>query len=431
MAGQRIRERYRSVRSSALIATLVLGVGAVTQARANEAPPEAAPVAPAAAPAPTTAAPAPAIPAAPETKTPIPVAEAAPPPPPPPKPELVHMGVAVRAGLRFQGVKDQSKLNDQSIDTADINPRFNGSLHKYINWSASLYAVAQSTPGAIPPTGGTITLLDLIAQFDLHDYFHLWLGRMLVPSDRSNFSGPYFMSAWNYPGIYAVPGKGFAVVAPKSDYLGRSVGGTAWGQFGEGLVKYYLGTYQLDQPGVSPLFSGRINVSLLNPEPGYYNGSTYYGTKNIVAIGVGAQAQSNGSARPVVDPVTGTVTGMETKNFYELNADVLAEYNVGGGTLTGEAAFYKFSGFAPVAPVDYSYFVLGSYMLPFDVGGGRFQPLLRYQATKNPGMNITDAFVSYVLRGPFLRIHAGYQRTDMGMGIVGNAIQMGVQIQQL
>jgi hypothetical protein len=385
-------------------------------------------------PPPPPAAPAPG--AAAGSKEPLPVTEAAPTPPPPPKPELVHMGVAVRAGVRFQGVKDQSKLNDQSIDTADINPRFNGSLHKYINWSASLYAVAQSTPGVIPPTGGTITLLDLIAQFDLHDAFHLWLGRMLVPSDRSNFSGPYFMSAWNYPGIYAVPGKGFAVVAPKSDYLGRSVGGTAWGQFGGGLLKYYMGAYQLDQPGQSPLFSGRLNLSLLNPEPGYYNGSTYYGTKNIVAIGVGAQAQNNGSARPIIDPVTGMTTGMETKSFYEINADLLAEYNVAGGTLTGEAAFYKFSGFAPVAPVDYSYFVLGSYMLPFVVGGGRFQPLLRYQATAKPDMSIMDAFVSYVLAGPFLRIHAGYQRTDMGpdgMGgkIVGNAIQVGVQIQQL
>jgi hypothetical protein len=295
--------------------------------------------------------------------------------------------------------------------------------------------VAQSTPGAIPPTGGTITLLDVIAQFDLHDAFHLWLGRMLVPSDRSNFSGPYFMSAWNYPGIYSVPGKGFAVVAPKSDYLGRSVGATAWGQFLDGMVKYYVGSYQLDNPNVSPLFSGRVNIALLNPEPGYYHGSTYYGTKNIVAIGIGAQAQSNGSSRAITD-AAGNVTGMESKNFYELNADILAEYNVGGGTLTGEAAFYKFSGFAPVAPVDTSFFVLGSYLLPFEVGGGRFQPLVRYQATKTPDMNITDAFISYVLRGPFMRIHAGYQRTDMGPDgaggkIVGNAIQVGVQIQQL
>jgi hypothetical protein len=80
--------------------------------------------------------------------------------------------------------------------------------------------------------------------------------------------------------------------------------------------------------------------------------------------------------------------------------------------------------------------VLASYLIPGQFGGGRFQPLLRYQATQNPDMSIIDVFVAYVLAGPKLRFHLGFQRTDMGQGpngddVVGNAIQLGAQLLQL
>ena len=64
--------------------------------------------------------------------------------------------------------------------------------------------------------GVSASVLDLIAKFEPGAAFHLWAGRMLVPSDRSNFSGPWFMSPWKYPGLYPgapLPGRAEAGAA--------------------------------------------------------------------------------------------------------------------------------------------------------------------------------------------------------------------------
>ena len=43
--------------------------------------------------------------------------------------------------------------------------------------------------------------MDAIISFDLMDEFHVWAGHLLVPVDRANASGPFFMIPWNYPGF--------------------------------------------------------------------------------------------------------------------------------------------------------------------------------------------------------------------------------------
>ena len=64
--------------------------------------------------------------------------------------------------------------------------------------------------------------MDLVGQLDFMDEFHIWVGRMLTPSDRSNFSGPWFISPWEYPGVYNVPGQGFFYIGPRgTEEIGR------------------------------------------------------------------------------------------------------------------------------------------------------------------------------------------------------------------
>ncbi len=43
----------------------------------------------------------------------------------------------------------------------------------------------------------------------------------------------------------------------------------------------------------NPEFVMRLVANLLDPEPGYYNASTYYGEKNIAAIGFSLTDQHN------------------------------------------------------------------------------------------------------------------------------------------
>ncbi len=121
-------------------------------------------------------------------------------------------------------------------------------------------------------------------------------GRMLTPSDRTNFSGPWFISAWDYPGVYSVPGKNgrFAYVGPRgTEEIGREVGTTVWGDFGKGKFKYYAAALDLDDaPASTPLWSGRLAYDIVGNEPGFYGSSTYYGAQNILAIGAAAQYQA-------------------------------------------------------------------------------------------------------------------------------------------
>jgi hypothetical protein len=355
----------------------------------------------------------------------------APPPPPeqmpmptqPPPPVLektdgktLDVGVGIRTGLRLQSGSEPDAMNDISLDTLLLEPRFSGSVHRNVKWQANLVVTPFGETFALD----TVSLMDLIAKFEIHSLFNIWLGRMLVPSDRSNFSGPWFMSAWNYPGVY-----GPVYVGPKTGPFGRDNGAVVWGDVAGGKLKYYFGAFGLENVAASPMFAGRLNVALIGEEPGYYHSSTYYGAKDIVAIGGGFEAQNAGSG---MDPATGG-----PGDLLVLNADILAEKNLGGaGVITAEVAYYKYDEFQPRK---HAYFVLASYLFPQALGVGQLQPLVRLQQalpqdSSAPTWTIIDAFVTYVVDAYNMRVALGYQRTDLGGDIVGNAIQLGVQIQK-
>jgi hypothetical protein len=290
--------------------------------------------------------------------------------------------------------------------------------------------------------------MDIIAQLDLMDEFHLWGGRMLTPSDRSNFSGPWFMSPWDYPGLYSVPGQGFAYIGPRgTEEIGREVGTVAWGDIAKGKFKYYLGVMDLDDvPTNTPLYTARLQAAIIGSEPGFYGSSTYYGAQDVLAIGVAAQGQKrfNFDYPTAAGPVT------FTDDLFEINADVLAEFNIGGsGTATLEGAYYMIDSgeTAGVMPYDSAFFVVASYLSP-QVGVGKIQPLIRYQAAMNDDtgpvqedMSIIEGQVSYVMKDYFAKLSLGFQLTDMGQSdldgdgdvdddVKGTAVQFGFQIQQ-
>ena len=48
---------------------------------------------------------------------------------------------------------------------------------------------------------GDIMVLDAVVKYQPSPYFNVWMGRHLVPSDRANLDGPYFLNAYDYPGL--------------------------------------------------------------------------------------------------------------------------------------------------------------------------------------------------------------------------------------
>jgi hypothetical protein len=319
-----------------------------------------------------------------------------------------------------QNASNPKKLNGFSLGS-EVDVLFSGEVHEYVAWQADFVATfGNQQSDASQKMTGSAAVLDLIGKFNLHESLNLWVGRMLVPSDRSNFSGPWFMSAWNYPGAYA----GGAFVGPRQGPFGRNDGATLWGQFLGGYIKYYLSAFDLHDAAASALISGRLNLTLFNPEPGYYHSSTYYGGKDIVALGLSGQYKKNGS-------VDSTPMSTAKENYSEFSADLLAEKKFGAaGVGTFEGGYYKFNGKYEAAKDDF--YLLGSYLIPAVVGIGKFQPLVRYQqATPQSGSNWSafDAGIGYVVDEYAMRLALNFQ-TAKANGITANQIQLGIQIQK-
>ena len=215
-----------------------------------------------------------------------------------------------RIEYRIQNPNDGEKLNDQYVSDFNAEPRFSGKVTDIVAWTANFTVSGRTQDtvlnGPAPPPAGPpyvfeVRAMDLIGQLDFMDEFHIWAGRMLTPSDRTNFSGPWFIAPWSYPGVYAVPGSAahpgaFFYIGPRgTEEVGREVGVTVWGDVMKGKFKYYLAALDLDDGSKSPLYSGRLGYAFIGSEPGFYGSSTYYGSQDILAVGVAGQFQEQSS----------------------------------------------------------------------------------------------------------------------------------------
>jgi hypothetical protein len=288
----------------------------------------------------------------------------------------------------------------------------------------------------------TIHLLDADVRFEFNDYVNVWAGRFRPPSDRTNLSGPFFINAWDLPFVSKYP----------SIFLGRDDGAAYWGQYGGGLLKWQLGVFdgsgRIDagddfpsgaatspNTGGDPLFAMRVVANLLDPEPGYYNFSTYYGEKNILAIGFALQAQEDAFTDAAHH--VGSFTGW---NFDFLLENKMTEW--GSGTL--EAAYYNYDvGGGVASPLaGQAGFVYAGWLLPREIGCcgvcGRFRPFVRYQrydyndqaaaaSAKEFGEG-WDFGVDYVIKGHNARFTNFFGTRDIVGGVREDIYRTGLQL---
>jgi len=289
----------------------------------------------------------------------------------------------------------------------------------------------------------TIHLLDADVRFEFNDYVNVWAGRFRAPSDRTNLSGPFYINDWDLPFVSKYP----------NIFLGRDDGAAYWGQYGGGLLKWQVGLFDGTgllsagndfSPGApatspnangDPLFAMRVVANLLDPEPGYYNFSTYYGQKNVLAIGFALQAQDN--AFEDAAHHVGAFTGW---NFDFLLENKMTRW--GSGTL--EAAYYNYDVGGDVASplAGQAGFVYAGWLLPQEIGCcgvcGRFRPFVRYQrydyndqaaaAAAKEFSEGWDFGVDYIIKGHNARINNQFGTRDVVGGIRQDEYRTGVQI---
>ncbi|HEY8946369.1 MAG TPA: hypothetical protein VIM73_19090 [Polyangiaceae bacterium] len=326
----------------------------------------------------------------------------------PPTIPNVDVGARIRAGLKLQSPDDPEKMNDISeILEADVLT--SGQVHRFLKWQAALTLSFPGNPGS--PSSVNVQPLDIIARIELLPELNVYLGRMLVVADRFAPSGPWGMDEFFFPGFFPlIP----APALPKAGAVGRDVGATVWGAPFKGQVKYYLGAFNLYDPTLNPLLAGRVQVSLLNGEPAFYHRTTYFGTKDLLSVGVGGQYQKAGSVQSV--PVTTPPTVPQTDDYTGVTADITLEKTIGdSGTVSVVGAYYKYDG-------DFQRwkdFWLASvgYMLPNTIGIGKVRATVRYQRGTDTAegadpSTLLDAQLSYNVHAWFARFAVGYRRGE-------------------
>lgn len=306
---------------------------------------------------------------------------------------------------------------------AHTDPDDGDATDKFVLNSVRLYVSGEATSKVkftfnteYDSTSNHVSVLDAIGRFEMSDRFNVWVGRMLPPSDRANLYGPYYAHHWS---VYTDGVQdGYPFIA-----AGRVNGALYWGQFGK--VKVSGGAFDGESAtGDATLISaGRVQVDFWDPEPGYYLNGTYYGDKNILAIGAAGQTQ-----------------GGSDNNAYSF--DFLLERKVGkGGAYTIEseyARYHRLGGYdARYAKNDGGY-VLGSYLFPTLVGPGRFEVLGKFaKARFREGLAFVDGDydqktselnLNYVIKQFNARVMLFYRDTRFDAVRV-NSKQVGVGFQ--
>jgi hypothetical protein len=380
-----------------------------------------------------------------------------PPPPPEGKPLFdpkIGVGAWIRIGGRLENPNEPQKLNDFFMDQLYLVAAIRGQFTPWLKWQAGL-AATHFTPPSDPSLDAELVipqagLQDLIVKFEPHDLFNIWVGKMLLPVDRSNLSGPWFINYWMMRGVF--PRLVGTVPAPygvKSGPFGRDQGITAWGQVEGGKFKYYLGTYGLDNQSMSshPMFAGRLVLNLLDPEPGYFNQSAYHGEKDILAFGVGGQYQDGASVTviPAANPA------LEVGNLRVFTFDVLLDKKLGGmQAVTFEAGGSITDKFQPVSRL----FFAGVGYVSAPLGPVRLAPAARVQigrvppifdavtnpTGREPGLDLqfnqVDGYIQILVKSHFAKILVGgfwsesWRPSDMPgtPRSYARGVQIGVQV---
>jgi hypothetical protein len=260
--------------------------------------------------------------------------------------------VTVGAGLQTSYAHD-SPTGGSSTDQFLLN-----SIRLYVNGSAAKNIKFMFNTEY---DGGTnkVGILDAAAQFGISNQANFWVGRFLPPSDRANLYGPYYANEW---AVYTDGVQdGYPFLA-----TGRDNGALYWGQFG--MLKASAGVFdgKTTTGDKKVLVAARGQLDFWDPEGGYYLNGTYYGDKNLLAVGGAVQAQDGNTA---------------------YNGDFLLEKKIAGGsvfTVEAELAKYdKLGGYDGQYGTDTGGYGLASFLFPPMMGmTGRFELMGKFAKAK-------------------------------------------------
>jgi len=260
---------------------------------------------------------------------------------------------------------------------------------------------------------GELEILDNFIQWKLHEGLKLQAGQFLIPADRSQSSGPFYLHGWDFPMVQRYP----------SIAGGRDQGLGCWGLLAGGRLKYHAGVFRGRTEPIDDsaqlLYAGRVAYAFWDPEPGFYDSSTYFGKKEIFSIGASFMSKANGFA--------------DGGDFSAGNVDLLVEKRLGEGTASLEASFYDYDsdGFVDSLQGD-GLMVLAGYLFPRPLGSGRLQCSARFQvfsSDRGQDQDRVEMILQYLLKGHDAKFLATYALEDPGSDEDRTYLRIGSQFQ--
>ncbi|UCG81128.1 MAG: porin [Desulfobacterales bacterium] len=253
---------------------------------------------------------------------------------------------------------------------------------------------------------------DLWITLNFDKAFMVQMGRMYVPLTRNyGTTSTSSMMTTDLPFLQG-GSRGGIFYASKT---GRDDGVTLWGNPMDGLLQYRLmiseGVEGEDNPDDNLRFAGRVAVSLLEPETGWFNKGTYLGKKKVLSLGLGFDRQDD------IDPGTPLVPGDDDDN-QAWTVDVFYDHPVGDGAVTAEAAYIDIEhcttnqGLTSLAKGDdaKNWYISGGYLFP-----NHLQPYVRYETVDVDHKYETDFWsvgLNYFMKGHKCKISADYTQVD-------------------
>lgn len=349
----------------------------------------------------------------------------------------VSIGLGMRSSFthdKVDGAGSDTSSTDFNLESVRLYT--SASLNKYIKGTFNTERKEDSS-GA-----DKVTVIDAYGQFEFMPEFNIWFGRMLPPTDRANLDGPYYLFAWDYPGV---------VSNYYSLNTGRDNGVLAWGKVLDNKIVYSVGAFEgrrsktggtaLASNNNHLMYAGRVAFNFLDPEPApaYYTGSSYYGAADIFTVALVGMYQAN---------AVGAVGGAKD-DYFVYSSDVLFEKKLGdAGVATLEGAYYKYDynkdAFAAdpgdkgngISAPGNAYLIGAAYLIPTQVGWGKFQPYARYQKLNADADNADkkkwDIGLNYIIDGPNAKISVAYSKEDDDSAsgtVTDKKFLVGVQLQ--
>ena len=336
-------------------------------------------------------------------------------------------------GFRVQSLVIQREVDldgdgswDDDTDFRVRRARLRAKLNVNQYVSAFIQTEAADDAGG---TGSDMRVIDSWVNLMYNNWLQLQSGQTMAPSSRQTTTSSGAMLTIDRPGIntknltwgtrstyrFATSTLSQTDAGLRGDNAVRDVGAVLWGtgSFSDTMhLKYYAGMFDgvqdADTDDNNLRFTGRVQFNMFDAEPGYYNLSTYLGTKKTLGFGASYDMQ---------DEVAINTVGGGNADYEFWSVDAFLEWPLGPGYLTAEAAYSdldldRFDADAAAAQGNGWYVQAGYYI-------NKWQPWVEYEEWDG------DAFsgdfgnysqyrvgVSYFFKGHNANVKLGYEYTD-------------------